>query len=145
MAAFRHPKVTRLHPHVLHPATIISRERSSLRRFSNYIGLKITKIVGTMSVALIFTGLALVSLSAALKSHDKIIIVSWIAQTFLQLVLLPIIMVGQNVIQDQNDAKATVDHHTLSYLAQLQDEQMAELKNQTTILQKLDAKDNYER
>jgi hypothetical protein len=55
------------------------------------------------------------------------------------LVLLPIIMVGQNVIQSQNEAKADADHHTLTYLATLQDEQMLELKNQTAILQTLEA------
>ena len=43
-------------------------------------------------------------------------------------------MVGQNVIQAQNEAKADTDHKTLTYLATLQDEQMAELKNQTEIL-----------
>jgi ferritin len=58
----------------------------------------------------------------------------YVAQTVLQLVLLPIIMVGQNVIQSQNEAKADTDHKTLTYLATLQDEQMQELKNQTELL-----------
>jgi uncharacterized membrane protein len=61
------------------------------------LGVSITRAVGTMIAAFIFTGLALISLPAAIKTHDKIIIVAWIAQTFLQLVLLPIIMVGQNI------------------------------------------------
>jgi len=55
----------------------------------------------------------------------------------LQLVLLPIIMVGQNVIQSQNESKADADHKTLTYLAVLQDEQMQELKNQTAMLEKM--------
>jgi len=46
-------------------------------------------------------------------------------------------MVGQNVIQTQNESKAETDHKTLTYLATLQDEQMKELKNQTEILVKL--------
>ena len=50
-----------------------------------------------MVAAILFTILALISLPTALATHDKIIIVAWIAQTFLQLVLLPIIMVGQNI------------------------------------------------
>jgi hypothetical protein len=50
-----------------------------------------------MWAAYLFTLLALVSLPAALQSHDRIIIVAWVAQTFLQLVLLPVIIVGQNV------------------------------------------------
>jgi ferritin len=47
-------------------------------------------------------------------------------------------MVGQNVIQAQNEAKADTDHKTLTYLATIQDEQMLELKNHTAILVKLE-------
>src|SRR5437868_15404897 len=68
-------------------------------RFNARLALVITKSVGTMWTAYVFAVLALVSLPAALASHDVIIIVAWTAQTFLQLVLLPIIIVGQNVNQ----------------------------------------------
>ena len=50
-----------------------------------------------MWCAYIFAGIALISLPKALQSGDSIVIVSWVAQTFLQLVLLSIIMVGQKV------------------------------------------------
>jgi hypothetical protein len=50
-----------------------------------------------MWCAYIFAALALISLPAAIKSGDVVIIVAWVAQTFLQLVLLSIIMVGQQV------------------------------------------------
>jgi hypothetical protein len=50
-----------------------------------------------MTCAYIFAALALVSLPAAILSNNVIVIVAWIAQTFLQLVLLSVIMVGQNV------------------------------------------------
>ena len=65
--------------------------------FNGRIGVFITTVVGTMWAAYIFTVLALISLPGAIKSGDTVIIVAWIAQTFLQLVLLPIIIVGQNV------------------------------------------------
>lgn len=61
------------------------------------IGLGITSRVGTMWAAYVFFALTLVSLPAAVASGDTIIMVSWVAQTFLQLVLLPIIIVGQNL------------------------------------------------
>lgn len=61
------------------------------------LGLYLTTIVGTMWAAYIFTLLALISFPSAIRSGDSIIIVAWIAQTFLQLVLLPIIIVGQNI------------------------------------------------
>lgn len=48
-----------------------------------------------MWCAYLFAAIALISLPSAIKSGDPLVIVSWIAQTFLQLVLLSIIMVGQ--------------------------------------------------
>ena len=56
---------------------------------------KITAVVSTMWAAYFFAALALISLPAALKTGSVLVIVGWIAQTFLQLVLLSIIMVGQ--------------------------------------------------
>ncbi len=49
-----------------------------------------------MWCAYIFAAIALISLPAALRTGDAIVIVAWLAQTFLQLVLLSIIMVGQS-------------------------------------------------
>ncbi len=66
----------------------------------------VTVAVGTMWCAYLFTLLALVSLPAALRSHNSLIMVAWIAQTFLQLVLLPIIIVGQNVQAAASDQRA---------------------------------------
>jgi hypothetical protein len=70
------------------------------------IGLAVTKRVGTMWAAYVFFGLSLVSLPAALSSGNELVIVSWIAQTFLQLVLLPIIIVGQNIQAKASDERA---------------------------------------
>lgn len=70
------------------------------------IGLGITKRVGTMWAAYLFVALALVSLPAAIASQDTLVIVAWIAQTFLQLVLLPIIIVGQNIQAKAADERA---------------------------------------
>lgn len=70
------------------------------------IGLAVTKRVGTMWAAYVFFGLSLVSLPAAISSANEIVIVSWIAQTFLQLVLLPIIIVGQNIQSKSSDDRA---------------------------------------
>lgn len=70
---------------------------TAYQRFNKMLALKITGAVGSMTCAYIFAGIALVSLPAAISSGSVIIIVSWVAQTFLQLVLLSVIMVGQNV------------------------------------------------
>ena len=107
-----------LYEHVVHPwvsgrqaagptKVADARPRSNpIARFNTKFGLLITVAVGSMWCAYLFTLLALISLPAALKTHDKIIIVAWIAQTFLQLVLLPIIIVGQNVQAAASDKRA---------------------------------------
>ena len=64
--------------------------------FNRRLAEKITAAVSTMWCAYIFAAIALISLPAAIKSGDALIIVAWVAQTFLQLVLLSIIMVGQD-------------------------------------------------
>ena len=59
------------------------------------IAEKITSGVSTMWAAYLFAAIALISLPSAIHSGDTLIIVDWVAQTFLQLVLLSIVMVGQ--------------------------------------------------
>lgn len=72
-------------------------QNSAFARFNSMLGLKITLAVGTMSCAYLFALLAFVSLPGSLNTGSPIVIVSWVAQTFLQLVLLPVIIVGQNL------------------------------------------------
>ena len=95
------------HPHIAgrktkRPAKVDD-ERVGL---NGRIGLVITAVVGTMWAAYLFTLLAFISFPSAIKSGDSIIIVAWIAQTFLQLVLLPIIIVGQNIQAKASDKRA---------------------------------------
>lgn len=86
---------------------------SLLGRLNTRIAVTVTKTVGSMWCAYAFALLALISFPAAISSHEPITIVAWIAQTFLQLVLLPIIIVGQNVQAAASDARAEGDHETL--------------------------------
>jgi hypothetical protein len=73
--------------------------------FNAKVALVITRSVGTMACAYVFAVIALISLPAAITSGQVIVIVAWIAQTFLQLVLLSIIMVGQSVQSAASDAR----------------------------------------
>jgi hypothetical protein len=106
-------------------------------RFNSWLAVRITRTVGTMWIAYLFACISLISLPAALHSGDVIVIVSWVAQTFLQLVLLPIIIVGQNVIQAANDARAEADHETLSAVHRLTVEIHSINEGQTAILDQL--------
>ena len=83
---------------------------SKVSNFNTNLAAKITSAVSTMWCAYIFAALALISLPAALKTGDVVIIVAWVAQTFLQLVLLSIIMVGQNVSSAAVEQKINETH-----------------------------------
>src|SRR4029077_17622159 len=77
-----------------------------LGRFNAALAVKITKGGGTMWCAYAFAALAIVSLPSALRSGSAVVLVSWISQTFLQLVLLSIIIVGQNVMAAASDKRS---------------------------------------
>lgn len=141
--------------HVVHPKRLIKHAQGPVQRFNNNLALKITNAIGSMWSAYIFALLSLCSLPAiivlinpsARSDFPKFIInasvitlIAWISQNFLQLVLLPVIMVGQNVIQVKQDAKAEADHETLTYLANLQEEQMTLLEGQKEILENIKTK-----
>jgi hypothetical protein len=81
-----------------------------MKSFNLWLAEKITTGVATMWCAYIFAAIALISLPKAIKSGDTIVIVSWIAQTFLQLVLLSIIMVGQKVQSASVEQKIDETH-----------------------------------
>jgi hypothetical protein len=133
------------HPYVIHPKEFVSQELKGVNKFNYWLAVKITNSVGTMWCAYLFLILDMFMLPPVIKANSVMVWVTYLAQTVLQLILLPIIMVGQNVIQSQNEAKADTDHRTLTYLATLQDEQMKELKTQTEILLKLEELQNNAR
>jgi hypothetical protein len=104
--------------HVPHPHTVerlehkdkpvttadVVSERATTR-FNAWLAVKITNGVGTMWCAYIFAAVALIGLPPALRPGGEGII-AWIAQTFLQLVLLSIIIVGQNIAAAASDKRS---------------------------------------
>ncbi len=80
-------------------------------RFNAWLAVKVTTGVGTMWCAYAFTALALVSLPSAIASHSAVTLVSWISQTFLQLVLLSVIIVGQNVLAAAADKRSEATYN----------------------------------
>jgi hypothetical protein len=79
---------------------------NAAQRFNSWFAVKVTDGVGTMWCAYAFAALALVSLPEAISSHSAVTLVSWISQTFLQLVLLSVIIVGQNVLAAAADKRS---------------------------------------
>ena len=123
------------HPHVINPKDLLKKETS----FNDAFAVWIATHVGSMYCFYLFNVIAFLSAKAAFETHNLVPIVNWVSSNWIQLVLLPAIMVAQNLAQKSADAKVQADHITLTYLANLQDEQMVELKNQTEILKILEA------
>ena len=101
------------------------------------VGLGITKTVGTMWAAYVFFALTLVSLPAALASGNALVIVSWIAQTFLQLVLLPVIIVGQNIQAREAEKRAIATYDDATALLEESKQIQLHLAEQDAALDKL--------
>jgi hypothetical protein len=64
-----------------------------------------------MWCAYVFAALALISLPSAISSGNAVTLVSWISQTFLQLVLLSVIIVGQNVLAAAADKRSEATYN----------------------------------
>jgi hypothetical protein len=95
--------------------------RNELDSVNGKIAIVITNMVGTMWCAYAFAALALVSLPAAIKGGTAALI-AWIAQTFLQLVLLSVIMVGQKVAAEASDKQALQTYKDAEALLKIQDD-----------------------
>jgi len=100
-------------------------------------GLAITKSVGTMWAAYAFFALSLISLPAVLMTGDTMIIVAWVAQTFLQLVLLPIIIVGQNLQAAKAEHRAIATYEDATAMLEEAKEIQAHLTDQDKALSHL--------
>jgi len=109
------------HGHEVHGKTLDHLpDDTAYARFNKKVAVRVTKMVGSMTCAWVFCVLALCSLPAVLSGFSVfhatfpnwlvktsvIALVAWIAQTFLQLVLLSVIMVGQDVQSQASDARA---------------------------------------
>jgi len=79
---------------------------TAAQRFNAAFGLNITLLVGTMWAAYLFAAIAFVSLPSTIKTGSPTVLVLWLSSEFIQLVLLPIIIVGQNIQSRAADARA---------------------------------------
>jgi hypothetical protein len=105
-------------------------------RFNSWLAINITNVVGTMWCAYAFGCLALVSLPAAIRGGTATLI-AWIAQTFLQLVLLSIIMVGQKVAAAKSDRQLEQTYKDAEALLKISDEIQTLLKQNTSLTEEI--------
>ena len=104
------------HPHIsarkalrskMADAVIAGKIRPTL---NDRLGLGITKRVGTMWAAYAFFAISLIALPMVISRGDTVEIIGWVTQTLLQLVLLPIILVGQNMQSRASEKRAVLTY-----------------------------------
>ena len=113
------PRPVKAHHHIGEAISIRGLRADVARAdgFNAKIAVFLTNLVGSMWCAYVFAAIALIGLPPALKPGGEGII-AWIAQTFLQLVLLSVIMVGQNVQSVASDLRS---QHTYDDTVQILD------------------------
>lgn len=125
------------HPHIDKRKKYAEATGDQPSGFNNRLAVKITNVVGTMWCAYAFTIIALISLPDAVKGGRSTLI-AWIAQTFLQLVLLSIIMVGQKVAAAGSDKQLQQTYEDAEALLHITDEMHKLLKQNTNLTERID-------
>lgn len=107
------------------------------------IALLLTTVVGSMWCAYAFAVLALIALPSALGG-GLLPLIQWVSQTFIQLVMLSVIMVGQNILGKAADKRADMTYRDAEAILQEAEQIQAHLKAQddalNTLLDRLEAK-----
>ena len=131
------------HPHVrarkaIGPVKVADQHPTgnAAARVNTWLAIWVTKVVGSMWCAYAFGLMDLFSLPDAIRGGASTLI-AWIAQTFLQLVLLSIIMVGQNVQAGAADKRADATYHDVSALLHEHAQLQAHLAAQDQLLTKM--------
>lgn len=97
------------HPHVPQKVTAAKAEQA-LSGFNMKIAVAITKGLGTMICAYIFAILAIIGFPGFSATPTQY--VQWVSQTFIQLVALSVLAVGQQVLSKQGELMAEEQFHT---------------------------------
>jgi hypothetical protein len=125
------------HPHIELRKKFLKQDHEGPQSFNRWLAVTITNMVGTMWCAYAFAILALVSLPDAFRQGTSALI-AWTAQTFLQLVLLSIIMVGQRVAALKSDQQLEQTYKDAEALLHMNDEMHQLIKQNVTLTQQID-------
>ncbi|HEY6047652.1 MAG TPA: hypothetical protein VIV07_01245 [Sphingomicrobium sp.] len=134
---FHLPHITHIpHPHLENRREAFLKAKQEANDFNSKLAVRITNIVGTMWCAYAFAALALISFPAALRAGTATL-VAWFAQTFLQLVLLSIIMVGQKVAAAKSDMQLEQTYNDAEALLQINDDMHKLVKQNVHLTQQI--------
>ena len=94
------PAVVRISPRA------IRRDLAAVDGWNAKAAIVLTSVVGTMWCFWAFNGIALVSLPSAVQSGNLTILIAWVSSNWIQLILLPALLVGQRLQSKTADARA---------------------------------------
>ena len=132
--------------HVPHPHIAKRKKTGPAKTTDESVGLNgkialiLTTVVGTMWCAYAFAALALLVLPQA-AGGGLLTLIQWLSQTFIQLVMLSVIMVGQNLLSRASDKRADMTYKdadaTFHEAEQIQAHLMEQDKAINTMLDKV--------
>jgi hypothetical protein len=126
--------------HIPHPHVAARKKSGPAKTTDEHVGINgkialgLTTVVGTMWCAYAFAMLALVALPSALTDGSMLAIIQWISQTFIQLVMLSVIMVGQNILGKASDKRAQMTYDDADATFHDAEQIQAHLKEQDAAL-----------
>jgi hypothetical protein len=133
--------------HVPHPRIAARKASGPPKTADEHVGingkvaLALTTIVGTMWCAYAFAVLALIALPSAIQQGGLLPLIQWVSQTFIQLVMLSVIMVGQNILSRASDKRADMTYEdadaTFHEARQIQEHLLAQDKAINEMLEKI--------
>ena len=108
MALYKHT----IHPHK--PVNPNERFKQAQVGFNAKIAVWLTSHIGTMWAAYLLAGICMIGLLAIFGVVPAIFvaIILWFTSEFLSLILLPIIMVGQNILGQKSEMQADEQYNT---------------------------------
>jgi hypothetical protein len=129
--------------HVPHPHIAARRKAGPPKTTDQHVGvngriaLTLTTVVGTMWCAYAFAVLALIALPSAISGGSLLNLIQWISQTFIQLVMLSVIMVGQNILGRAADKRAEMTYDDADATFHEAEQIQAHLKEQDVALNQM--------
>lgn len=112
------PESKIVHPDVTHPNELLS----PMPRINKMVLNFSAKILGSIYFFYFCILLDIIELPPVIHANSVIVWVTYISQTVIQLVALPLLQAYQNIQQSQSEAKAEADHRTLVHIAYHQDQ-----------------------
>jgi len=142
----RHTGVLFRHePHQHQPRNVNALHEAEQQGFNTRLAVWLTRNVGTMACAYLFAVIGLAGLIGAFTNNVTLVLIfGSISSYFLQLVLLPVILVGGNVLNRHQELQAeetfqTSQHsfHDIEQIMQHLSAQDAELRRHAKMLERL--------